>query len=256
MNKEQEKIEVEEAEFLAEEAKFLAEEEAKFLADLRDKPTMTLREWNKDNEAILCDYSMYPEYDYTEPYYTSCWYHCIHCKVGITKESFRHHEYEICKARNNDLYFGYCSLSRYGTRMTCMICNDTNLNVSIRKCDRKLKILAGKENPRIDFTTYCNMRYIPKFKVWICTDCGEPHDYSEEPEKCSNNYGPKACSPAYGNFLDDYDNDNICSHCKTEGINRGLVCKIQDRTECECDECMALYSRFKTRFMRTKSARN
>lgn len=127
-------------------------------------------------------------------------------------------------------------------RMYCINCNIDLLDFPIRACNRKLVPEAWKT---CRIMRYCNAHYEPAFNIWLCHGCGEVHEYNGEPRVCHKTLKDNCCA------AEMYS--EICIHCGTKFYDNDIVCKIQDRTKCECDKCMTLYSKFRNN--KTKSAR-
>jgi hypothetical protein len=140
--------------------------------------------------------------------------------------------------------------------MNCSHCRTEHHEIPIRICDRKL--LSSEERAYIDeynYLRYCNAYYEAALDIWLCRSCGEVHEYNKTPRICSYIEQEKRCkgSIIWEKSVEHIVTDDVCKHCGTIGMANPPICKVQDRTKCECDGCMTLYSKFRNN--KTKSAR-
>lgn len=164
------------------------------------------------------------------------------CEYCCEEELERREETEDEPTGGGNCYYYYHSTCRC---LACMCCGSEN-NEILRLCDQKL--LTDDEKER-NYNIYCNAYYEPAFDIWLCHGCGEVHEYKGKPRLCYEKSKEDYCEPALINKVECIFGN--CIHCGSEYANK--ICKIQDKTKCECDKCMSLYSRFRNN--KTKSAR-
>ena len=164
-------------------------------------------------------------------------------------EEFNRRE-ELGSSEDEPTGGGYCYYyyHRACRCLACDCCGRENREI-LRECDQKL--LADYDDKELFYHIYCNAYYEPVFDIWLCHGCGEVHEYNGKPSICHERLKEDRCEPALID-KDEFIYGN-CIHC---GSSKYIdtICKIQDKTKCECDECMTLYSRFRNN--KTKSARN